>query len=174
MLFPCELFKNGFCYPCVARDAARTFFALVIDLDPDIRVQSQVLARALHWGANSHVDIMAPYWRHCKKYLLFIRYVLALGKPYLNIAKLGPEAVLIRAGCRGRKGRRLAPLEAQANIEALFLLRRNLPLRRDCLLLLLFWLHLRRMGARVRYIMPQRRSQLLAVVGEDLRVVCAA
>jgi hypothetical protein len=25
----------------------------------------------------------------------------------------------------------------------------------------------------VRYIMPQRGSQLLAVVGEDLRVVCA-
>ena len=50
---------------------------------------------------------------------------------------------------------------------------RDLPLRRDCLLLLLFLLHLRRMGAAVRYIMPQRRSQLLAVVGEDLRVVCA-
>ena len=30
------------------------------------------------------------------------------------------------------------------------------------------------MGAAVRYILPQRRSQLLAVVGEDLRVVCAA
>ena len=30
------------------------------------------------------------------------------------------------------------------------------------------------MGARVRYIVPQRRAQLLAVVGEDLRVVCAA
>jgi hypothetical protein len=54
------------------------------------------------------------------------------------------------------------------------LLRRDLPLRRDYLLLLLFWLHLRRMGAAVRYIVPQRRSQLLAVVGEDLRVVCAA
>jgi len=70
-----------------------------------------------------------------------------------------------RAGCRGR---RLAPLEAQANIQTLLLLRRNLPLRRDCLLLLLFWLHLRRMGAAVRYIMPQHRAQLLAVVGEDL------
>jgi hypothetical protein len=79
-----------------------------------------------------------------------------------------------RAGCRGRRGRRLAPLETQANIEALFLLRRNLPLRPDYLLLLLFWLRLRRMGAAVRDIMPQRRSQLLAVVGEDLRVVCAA
>jgi len=30
------------------------------------------------------------------------------------------------------------------------------------------------MGAAVRKIMPQRRTQLLAVVGEDLRVVCAA
>jgi len=30
------------------------------------------------------------------------------------------------------------------------------------------------MGAAVRYIMPQRGSQLLAVVGKDLRVVCAA
>jgi len=47
-------------------------------------------------------------------------------------------------------------------------------LRRDSLLLLLFWLHLRHMGAAVRYIVPQRRSQLFAVVGEDLRVVCAA
>ena len=35
-------------------------------------------------------------------------------------------------------------------------------------------LHLRRMGAAVRYIMPQRRSQFLAVVGEDCRVLCAA
>src|SRR5665213_2116625 len=78
------------------------------------------------------------------------------------------------AACRGRRGRRLAPLEAQANIRALLLLRRDLPLRRDRLLLFLFWLHLRRMGAAVRYIMPQRRAQLLAVVGEDLRVVCAA
>ena len=51
---------------------------------------------------------------------------------------------------------------------------RDLPLRRDCLLLLLFWLHLLHMGAAVRYLMPQRGSQLLAVVGEDLRVVCAA
>jgi len=64
-------------------------------------------------------------------------------------------------------------LEAQANIQTLLLLRRYLSLRRDCLLLLLFWLHLRRMGAAVRYIVPQRDSQLLAVVGEDLRVVCA-
>jgi len=64
-------------------------------------------------------------------------------------------------------------LETQANVQALLLLRRNLPLRRDYLLLLLFWLHLRRMGAAVRYIMPQRRSQLLAVVGEDLRILCA-
>ena len=47
----------------------------------------------------------------------------------------------------------------------MLLFRRDLPLRRDCLLLLLFWLHLRRMGAAVRDIMPQRRSQLLAVVG---------
>jgi hypothetical protein len=54
------------------------------------------------------------------------------------------------------------------------LVRRDLPLRRDSLLLFLFWLHLRRMVAAVRYIMPQRRAQLLAVVGEDLRVVCAA
>ena len=69
-------------------------------------------------------------------------------------------------------GRRLAPLETQAKIFSLLLLRRDLPLRRDCLLLLLFWLHLRRMGAAVRDIMPQRGSQLLAVVGEDLRVVC--
>ena len=30
------------------------------------------------------------------------------------------------------------------------------------------------MGARVRNIMPQRGSQLLAVVGEDLRVIRAA
>ena len=30
------------------------------------------------------------------------------------------------------------------------------------------------MGAAVRYIMPQRRSQFLAVVGEDCRVLCAA
>ena len=30
------------------------------------------------------------------------------------------------------------------------------------------------MGAAVRYIMPQRRAELLAVVGEDLRIVCAA
>jgi hypothetical protein len=30
------------------------------------------------------------------------------------------------------------------------------------------------MGAAVRKIMPPRRTQLLAVVGEDLRVVCAA
>src|ERR1039457_6487420 len=66
------------------------------------------------------------------------------------------------------------PLEAQAKILSLLLFRRNLPLRRDCLLLFLFWLHLRRMGAAVRYVMPQRGSQLLAVVGEDLRVVCAA
>ena len=65
-------------------------------------------------------------------------------------------------------------LEAQTNIEALLLLRRDFPLRRDGLLLLLFWLHLRRMGAAVRYIMPERGSKLLAVVGEDLRVVCAA
>ena len=48
--------------------------------------------------------------------------------------------------------------------------RRDLPLRRDGLLLLLFWLHLRRMGAAVRDIVPQRRAQFLAVVGEDLRV----
>jgi len=34
--------------------------------------------------------------------------------------------------------------------------------------------HLRRMGAAVRNITPQHGSQLLAVVGEDLRVVCAA
>ena len=65
-------------------------------------------------------------------------------------------------------------LETQANIEALFLLRRDFPLRRESLLPLLFWLHLRRMGAAVRKIMPQRRTQLLAVVGEDLRIVCAA
>jgi len=65
-------------------------------------------------------------------------------------------------------------LETQANIEALLLLRLDLPLRRDCLFLLLFWLHLRRVGTAVRNIMPQRRAQLLAVVGEDLRVVCAA
>jgi len=65
-------------------------------------------------------------------------------------------------------------LEAQANIQALLLLRRNLPLRRDCLLLLLFWLQLRRMGAAVRYVMPERGSQFFTVVGEDLRVVCAA
>ena len=56
----------------------------------------------------------------------------------------------------------------------MLLLRRDLPLRRNSLLLLVFWLHLRRMGAAVRYVMPQRRAQLLAVVGEDLRVVCAA
>jgi hypothetical protein len=30
------------------------------------------------------------------------------------------------------------------------------------------------MDAAVRHIMPQRRSQLLAVAGEDLRVLCAA
>ena len=30
------------------------------------------------------------------------------------------------------------------------------------------------MGAAVRSIMPKRRSQFLAVVGEDLHVVCAA
>ncbi len=30
------------------------------------------------------------------------------------------------------------------------------------------------MGAAVRYIMPQRRAQLLVAVGEDLRDVCAA
>jgi len=66
-----------------------------------------------------------------------------------------------------------ASLETQTKVFRLLLLRRDLPLRRDRLLLLLFWLHLRRMGAAVRYIMPQRRSQLLAVVGEDLRVVCA-
>ena len=54
------------------------------------------------------------------------------------------------------------------------MLRRNLPLQRDSLLLLLFWLHLRRIGAAVRNSVPQRRSQLPAVVGEDLRVVCAA
>src|ERR1039458_6262126 len=65
-------------------------------------------------------------------------------------------------------------LEAQTKIFSLLLFRRDLPLRRDCLLLFLFWLHLRRMGAAMRYIMPQRGSQLLAVVGEDLRVVCAA
>ena len=65
-------------------------------------------------------------------------------------------------------------LETQTKIFSLLLFRRNLPLRRDCLLLFLFWLHLRRMGAAVRYIVPQRGSQLLAVVGEDLRVVCAA
>ena len=52
--------------------------------------------------------------------------------------------------------------------------RRDLALRRDCLLLFLFLLHLRRMGAAVRYIVPKRRAQLLAVVGEELRVVCAA
>ena len=60
-------------------------------------------------------------------------------------------------------------LETQANIQALLLLRRDPPLRRDCLLLFLFWLQLRRVGAAVRNIMPQRGSQLLAVVGEDLR-----
>ena len=38
------------------------------------------------------------------------------------------------------------------------MLRRDLLLRRDSLLLLLFWLHLRHMGAAVRNIMPQRRS----------------
>jgi len=54
-----------------------------------------------------------------------------------------------------------ASLEAQTNIQALLLLRRNLPLRRDCLLLLLFQLHLQRMGAAVRDIMPQRRAQFL-------------
>ena len=47
-------------------------------------------------------------------------------------------------------------LEAQAKVFSLLLLRRNLPLRRDGLLLLLFWLHFRCMGARVRNIMPQR------------------
>src|ERR1035438_1183354 len=65
-------------------------------------------------------------------------------------------------------------LETQTKIFSLLLFRRNLPLRRDCLLLFLFWLHLRRMGAAVRYIVPQRGSQLLAIVSEDLRVVCAA
>jgi len=30
------------------------------------------------------------------------------------------------------------------------------------------------MGAAVRDIVPQRRAQFLAVVGEDLRVICAA
>jgi len=38
----------------------------------------------------------------------------------------------------------------------LLLFRRNLPLRRDCLLLLLFWLHFRRMSAAVRNVVPQR------------------
>ena len=56
----------------------------------------------------------------------------------------------------------------------MLLLRRDLPPWLDCLLPLLFWLHLWHMGAAVQYIMPQRRSQLRAVVGEDLRVVCAA
>ena len=65
-------------------------------------------------------------------------------------------------------------LQAHPKVFSLLLLRRDLPLRCDCLLLLLFWLHLRRVGAAVRNIMPQRGAQLLAVVGEDLRVVCAA
>ena len=50
------------------------------------------------------------------------------------------------------------------------MLRRNLSLRRNGLLQLLFRLHLLHMGAAVRNIMPQRRAQFLAVVGEDLRV----
>ena len=54
------------------------------------------------------------------------------------------------------------------------MLRRNLPLRRDGLLQLLFQLHLLHMGAAVRDIVPQRRSQLFAVVGKDLRVERAA
>jgi len=53
-----------------------------------------------------------------------------------------------------------ASLETQANFQPLLLLRRNLPLRRDGLFLLLFWLHLRHMGAAVRKIMPQRGGQL--------------
>jgi len=61
-------------------------------------------------------------------------------------------------------------LETQTKTFSVLLLRRDLPMRRDCLLLLLFWLHLRRMGAAVRDIMPQRSSQLLAVVGKDFRV----
>ena len=78
-----------------------------------------------------------------------------------------------RVGCRGQRGRRLAPLETQTKIEALLMFRRNLPLRRDGQLRLLLHLHLRRVGAAVRYIMPQRRAQFFTVVGEDLRVVCA-
>jgi len=62
-------------------------------------------------------------------------------------------------------------LETQANIQALLLLLRDFPLRRDGLLLFLFWLHLRRMGAAVRKIMAQRGSLLFAVVGDDLRGV---
>jgi len=60
---------------------------------------------------------------------------------------------------RGSKAQTVS-LETQTKIEALLMLWRDLPLRRDCLLLLLFLLHLRRMGAAVRYIMPQHRSQL--------------
>ena len=52
----------------------------------------------------------------------------------------------------------------------LFLSWPDLPLRRNGLLLL----HLRRMGAAVRNIVPERRAQLLAVVGEQLCIVSAA
>ena len=51
-----------------------------------------------------------------------------------------------------------------------FLAGKYAALRRDCL----FLLHLGHMCALVGNIMPQRCSQLLVVVGEDLRVVCAA
>src|ERR1035441_6545863 len=91
---------------------------------------------------------------------------------FLKAIVLLPDHNQCNSRTPGRKGRQFVPLETQANIQALLLFRRNLPLRRDCLLL--FRLHLRRVGAAVRYIMPQRGSQLLAVVGEDLRVVCAA
>jgi hypothetical protein len=71
----------------------------------------------------------------------------------------------VRGRGAGQRGLRLVPLETQTKIFSLLLFRRNLPLRHNGPHLILFWLHLRRMGAAVRNIMPQRRSVLVEVEG---------
>lgn len=55
------------------------------------------------------------------------------GMPKLMIP-LAAWPAEMRARCLSLRGRRLAPLGAKANIETLFLLRHDLPMRRDSLL----------------------------------------
>ncbi len=70
-----------------------------------------------------------------------------------------------------RKRRALSALEADSQSVAVFLLGRDLLLwRLDGLLLRV----LRRVGALAGDLMPQRGGQLLAIVGEELRIVRSA